>query len=177
MMLNVRNINVVSSFNKLIANVSYFSTKSNQAPQVFQAKQKNIKQSPLKMKFLVSLIRNCWVPDALAQLKFSPKHRAVDITKMLKRACAMAKLNLNAIPEELRVKEVMVTKGLQVKKMTIMGRGRTGFGYKRSSHVTVGVEKIDFHQMIAKAQDVFQKSKWQKRLALVEKLKSSSTIS
>ncbi len=47
------------------------------------AQQYNIKQSPLKMKFLVGLIRNAWVPDAFAQLKFSPRHRAVDVAKIL----------------------------------------------------------------------------------------------
>lgn len=28
--------------------------------------------------------RGAWVPDALAQLKFSPKHKAVDVAGMIK---------------------------------------------------------------------------------------------
>jgi ribosomal protein L22 len=32
----------------------------------------------------ITQIRGTWVPDALAQLKFSPKHRAVEVTKMVK---------------------------------------------------------------------------------------------
>ena len=60
----------------------------------------------------------------------------------------MAKLYYNAIPEELIVKEVIVNKGFAQKKIRIMGRGRTGFGYTRSSHVTVKLEKIDFNQII-----------------------------
>lgn len=47
-------------------------------------RQRNLKQSPLKMKFLVMLIRKAWIPDALAQLKFSPKHRATDLSAMIK---------------------------------------------------------------------------------------------
>jgi hypothetical protein len=47
-------------------------------------RKSNLKQSPLRMKFLAMLIRKLWLPDALAQLKFSPKHRAVDLSKILK---------------------------------------------------------------------------------------------
>ncbi len=45
--------------------------------------KKHIKQSPLKMKFLVRLVRNAWIPDAVAQMKFSPKHRAEDIARII----------------------------------------------------------------------------------------------
>lgn len=48
-----------------------------------EVKKSNLKQSPLRMKFLAMLIRDTWVPDALAQLKFSPKHKAVDLAKMV----------------------------------------------------------------------------------------------
>jgi hypothetical protein len=52
-------------------------------PKIVIARKKDIMQSPLKMKFLVSLVRKAWVPDALAQLKFTPKHRAIDIKKLI----------------------------------------------------------------------------------------------
>lgn len=51
------------------------------------AKKKNLKQSPLRMKFLVMLIRDRWVPDALAQMKFSPKHRAADVAQIINVRC------------------------------------------------------------------------------------------
>ena len=59
------------------------ATKVLDPPKIVIARKKDIRQSPLKMKFLVSLVRNAWVPDALAQLKFSPKHRAIDIKKLI----------------------------------------------------------------------------------------------
>lgn len=52
--------------------------------KVIVARKSNINQSPLKIKFLVSLIRDAWMPDALAQMKFSPKPRAQDVAKILK---------------------------------------------------------------------------------------------
>ena len=58
-------------------------------------KKSSVKQSPLRMKFLAMLIRDTWVPDALAQLKFSPKHKAADVAQMVKvRPCSLAHLSL-----------------------------------------------------------------------------------
>jgi hypothetical protein len=48
------------------------------------AKKTNIGQSPLKMKFLLRLVRGEWMPEALAQMKFSPKHKAEDVAKILR---------------------------------------------------------------------------------------------
>jgi large subunit ribosomal protein L22 len=115
------------------------------------------------MKFLLTLIRNTWVPDALAQLKFTPKMLATDISKILRRAAAVAKINHDAIPEELWVKEVLVTKGIAQKRLRIMGRGRTGFGYRRRSNVVIKVAKINFDKEIALAHNFSQKKKWIKR--------------
>jgi Ribosomal protein L22p/L17e len=80
----------------------------------------------------------------------------------LQRATAVAKIFHEAIPEELFVKEVMVTKGNAQKRMRIMGRGRTGVGYTRKAHITIKVEVINFAHMIAKAKTHSQKAKWAK---------------
>lgn len=69
----------------VVENVSKSDTTAKTTKSiVVEAKKTNLPQSPLKMKFLVSLIRGAWVPDALAQLKFSPKRRADDVAKILK---------------------------------------------------------------------------------------------
>ena len=157
-----------------------FSSAASTAPAalpIIEAGKRNIKQSPLKIKFLVSLIRKAWVPDALAQLKFSPKHRAVDIAKIVSRAAALAKIYHNYIPEELLVKEVVVTKGLQMKRMRIMGRGRTGYGYKRQSHVLVKLEPADFTSLISSCNDPHQRATWRKRQAIALKKKEEGSIS
>ena len=57
---------------------------------VVKAGKRSIPQSQWKMSFLVTLIRNAWVPDALAQLKFSPKPRCEDVSKIVKRAASVA---------------------------------------------------------------------------------------
>ena len=58
-------------------------SKSNNNPVIIEAAQKNISQSPWKMRFLVTLARGKWLPEALAQMKFSPKRRSDDISKIL----------------------------------------------------------------------------------------------
>ena len=148
---------------------------------IIEASKENIAQSPWKMNFLVKLVRGAWLPDALAQLKFSPKHRAVDVAKIVQRAVAIARIHHEAIPEELMIREIFVTKGLAQKRMRIMGRGRTGIGYMRKSHVTVKVEKINFEEKIALSFTQSQKIKWAKIQALVvqkrKTLGSSSSTS
>lgn len=127
----------------------------------------------MKINFLVELIRGKWLPDALAQLKFSPKHRADDVAKIVQRASSLAKIFHSAIPQELIVREVLVNKGLAQKKMRIMGRGRTGFGYKRRAHVTVKVEKVDFDYEIQRSRTNVDKMMWTKRMELVQKIRST----
>lgn len=139
---------------------------------IIEARKKNIAQSPWKMNFLVKLIRGAWLPDALAQLKFSPKHRAVDVGRIVQRASAIARTFHDLVPEELMIHEVFVTKGFQQKRQRIMGRGRTGIGYKRRTHVTVKVAKIDFENKIANATSKGEKVRWEKRYALVKKIKA-----
>ena len=75
-------------FGRLSASFSNVATapprpSKKYVPQIVEARNKNLDQSPLRMKFLVSLVRGLWVPDAMAQLKFSPKHKAVEVGKMM----------------------------------------------------------------------------------------------
>ena len=55
-----------------------------------------------------------------------------------------------------------MTKGIAQKRMRIMGRGRTGMGYMRKTHVTIKVEVINFAKMIEKAKTKSQKARWAK---------------
>jgi ribosomal protein L22 len=156
---------------RLLSSVQVKGGPENEA-LVIKASKKNIDQSPWKMNFLVKLVRGKWYPDAMAQLKFSAKPRAVDVGKILDRGAKMAKLHHQAIPEELFVKEIFVTKGFAQKKMRIMGRGRTGFGYNRKAHVNVMLEKINFEKMIEESKTYSQKKKWIARHELVKKIRA-----
>lgn len=145
-------------------------------PYMIATKRHNVPQSPWKMRFLVMLMRGAWFPDAVAQMKFSPKHRAKDMNQLLSNAYNMARVKYDAIPEELMVKEVFVTKGIHRKKMRIMGRGRTGFGYQRSSHVFIKLTKVDFADKIKKGNSK-DKKEWKRRYNIVKRLKLAGSNS
>lgn len=98
-----------------------------------------------------------------------------ELPSLIQRASAVARIFHESIPEELLVKEVFVTKGIAQKRMRIMGRGRTGIGYMRKSHVTVKLEVINFASMIAKAKTSTQKAKWAKIQEIVEKKRLSGS--
>ncbi len=66
-----------------------------------------------------------------------------------------------------------MTKGMTRKKVRIMGRGRSGMGKIRSSHVTIKVDKVDFQEKIQRARNIYERDVWMKRKALVDKLKKS----
>ena len=68
-----------------------------------------------------------------------------------------------------------MTKGTARKKMTIMGRGRTGFGYTRAAHLNVKVEVIDFDSMIDIQKTHSQKQKWIQRKELAAKKKTEGS--
>lgn len=122
---------------------------------------------------MMDQVRNAWVPDALAQMKFSPKHKSVDVAALIKRAVAVLQSTHELIPEQLMVTEVLVTKGKQQKQLTIQGRGRTGYGYRRYSHIWLRVEQINFAKQIEKAETQTQKQKWAQMAELVERLRET----
>ena len=145
----------------------------SKGPVLIRSAKKNIAQSPWKMNFLVKLARGRWLPDALAQMKFSPKGRSEEVAKILQRGADIAKIYHQVIPEELVVKEIAVTKGAAHKRMRIMGRGRTGFGYNRASHVATTLEVVDFEALMASAKTDQQRRVWKKRQELVQSLRKA----
>lgn len=83
----------------------------------------------------------------------------------------MAKIFHEAVPEELWIKEVVIRKGSSMKRMRIMGKGRTGFGYKRKANLVIKVEKIDFEQRIKQAVTFSQRKKWMERQKFVQEVR------
>lgn len=161
---------------QILPNPSIYSNKkkkSEKDPYEIVKKIYDIEKSPWKMRFLLMLVRRTWVPDALAQLKFTAKHQTEHIARNIFHCIHEAKTKHDLLPEELIVKEIIGTKGQFTKKIRIMGRGRTGVGYTRRTHVTLRVTKCNFKEMIAKAPDRKEKLVWLRRMNMVRKLKEA----
>ncbi len=89
----------------------------------------------------------------------------------------MARIRYNAIPEELRVKEIMVTKGMIRRGVRIMGRGRAGRSAKRTTHVRMMLEVADFDKLITESRSNTQKMKLIEKRNLVAELKPTNNTS
>ena len=109
-----------------------------------RAVQRHVRQSARKMRLVVDLIRGRPVPEAYAILRFSKKHAAVQIRKVLTSAVANAKQaadrqNERLDEDQLRVQYAVVNEGPTLKRFTMAAMGRGTPIKKRTSHVEIHV--------------------------------------
>lgn len=104
---------------------------------------KNVPTSPQKMRYVVDTIRGVDVEKALNLLKFSSKHAAKEVEKLLLSATNNWKeKNHGHNPEDsqLFVKEIFVDGGTMLKRWLPAPHGRAYKKRKRSNHVTIIVD-------------------------------------
>src|SRR5256885_15684894 len=109
-----------------------------------RAVQRHVRQSARKMRVVVDLIRGRPVPEAYAILRFSKKHAAIQIRKVLTSAVANAKQaadrqNERLDEDQLRVQYAVVNEGPTLKRFTMAAMGRGTPIKKRTSHVEIHV--------------------------------------
>ena len=109
------------------------------------AKLKGVPSSPRKMRYVVDMIRGMEVNRALGVLRFSKKHAAADVEKLLRSAIANweAKNPGERLEDtKLCVKEIKVDGGRMLKRIQPAPQGRAHRIRKRSNHVTIIVDKM-----------------------------------
>ena len=109
-----------------------------------RAIQRTTRQSPYKMRLVIDEIRGKNVNEALAYLKFSKKHAAKEIEKVLNSAVANAEYkareaNDSVDVDTLYVKHAIVNEGPKLKRFTPAAMGRATPIQKRTSHVEIVV--------------------------------------
>jgi large subunit ribosomal protein L22 len=109
-----------------------------------RAVQRMTRQSPYKMRLVIDQIRGQDVNQALALLKFSKKHAAVQIAKVLQSAVANAEQAARAANESLDVdtlfvKRAVVNEGPKLKRFMPAAQGRATPIQKRTSHIEIVV--------------------------------------
>jgi large subunit ribosomal protein L22 len=107
-----------------------------------RAIQRMTRQSPYKMRLVIDQIRGLDVNEALALLRFSKKHAAEQITKVLNSAVANAEQAARAQNEavdvdRLYVKHAVINEGPKLKRFTPAAMGRATPIQKRTSHVEI----------------------------------------
>jgi large subunit ribosomal protein L22 len=107
-----------------------------------RAFQRSARQSPYKMRLVIDQIRGKNVNEALGLLRFSKKHAAKQIEKVLNSAVANAeysarKGNESLDVDTLFVKHAIVNEGPKIKRFMPAAQGRATPIQKRTSHVEI----------------------------------------
>jgi large subunit ribosomal protein L22 len=107
---------------------------------------KYVRMSPRKVRLVVDQIRGKGVNDAYAILQFSKKGAAEPVSKTLRSAVANAQYRAQdggdvLDVDELFVSEVFVDEGPTLRRYRAAAQGRAAPIRKRTSHITVVVDK------------------------------------
>jgi len=116
--------------------------RKEEQKHLYFAKLNGIPSSPRKMRYVVDMVRGMEVNRALAVLKFSKKHAAADVEKLLRSAIANweVKNDRKAEDGELYISRIFVDEGVTMKRMRPAPQGRGYRIRKRSNHVTLYVD-------------------------------------
>ncbi|KAF1334792.1 Ribosomal protein l22, partial [Globisporangium splendens] len=111
--------------------------------RVVKTMKKDIRGSPRKLTYLAQQIRGLPAQEAILQMKFSPKRKAAIVQKTVQNAINLADIKYQIEPENLQVAECFVNKGHYLKRLRIMGRGRSGIMHHPHTHLTVVLREFD----------------------------------
>jgi large subunit ribosomal protein L22 len=113
-----------------------------------RAIQRTARQSPYKMRLVIDQIRGMGVNEALALLKFSKKHAALQIAKVLNSAVANAEQAARKDGDSVDVDTLVIThaivnEGPKLKRFMPAAQGRATPIHKRTSHIEIVVTARD----------------------------------
>ena len=121
---------------------------------VSSAVQRTTRQSPYKMRLVIDQIRGKDVNEALGLLKFSKKHAAKQIEKVLNSAVANAEFKSRETSESvdvdaLYIKHAIVNEGPALRRFMPAAQGRATPIRKRTSHVEIILDARDVKARVA----------------------------
>lgn len=96
-----------------------------------------VRVTPRKARDVVNLVRGKRVGEAVAILKFTPRHAARIVEKVLKSAIANAEQREVGDIDELWIKHACVDQGPTLKRIQPAPMGRAHPIKKRTSHITL----------------------------------------
>ena len=128
--------------------------------RTYVGQEKDIRHSPWRLNLVCQLAAGLPLSEALTQLEFCKKGKAPLVQRVLKRTSNLADIRHGLQISQLEVAECFATKGTPLKRMKIMGRGRTGRKERKHSHMRVVLREIDFPLKIYQARTLAQKRRW-----------------
>jgi large subunit ribosomal protein L22 len=103
---------------------------------------KNVRISPKKLNLVAKMIRGKNASEAMDILRFTNKKAADILYKALGSAVANAENNGGLSRDQLTLDRLVVTKGIVMKRINPVSRGRAHRILKRSSHVNISLKSI-----------------------------------
>lgn len=129
-----------------------------------EGKIKNIRHSPWRMNLICQFAAGKTAPDALIQLQFCEKSKAPVVTTLLQRTLNSIKQKHGLLPSQVEVAECFATHGTHLKRVKMMGRGRSGKMFRRFSHIRMVLREIDYPLKIMTSTSMNERGKWIKKM-------------
>lgn len=104
---------------------------------------KNAKSSVQKVGLVADVVRGMLVNEASSTLLFLKKSASLYVRKALMSSVANAQNNFSIDVDRLYVKEILVGKGMKLKRFAARARGRASRVHKHYSNITVLLEVLD----------------------------------
>jgi len=146
----------------------FILARRRKALRTYVGNEKNIRHSPWRMNLVCQFAAGLTVPEALRQLMFCQKSKAPLVAKVIRRTSNLADIRHGLQPSQLEVAECFATHGSHLKRIKIMGRGRSGKKHRRHSHIRLVLREIDFPTKLLQAETVNQKRKWLGNLRIAQ---------
>ncbi|MPZ50930.1 MAG: 50S ribosomal protein L22 [Dehalococcoidia bacterium] len=105
-----------------------------------QARGKNVRISPRKVRLILQPIKGRSIDDAVAILRNVNIPVARKVEKILKSAAANAENNFQLATDDLRIKAAYADEGTRLHRFRAGPRGRAKPWTRRFSHITIIVE-------------------------------------
>ena len=107
-----------------------------------KAVEKYLRMSPRKIKYIIDMVKDKKVEEAMDILTFTHRQAAGAVKKAIQSASANAMENFKEYKVgqgDLFIKEIFVTEGPTLKRFKPRARGKADRILKRTSHITVFV--------------------------------------
>jgi len=126
----------------------------------------NYRQAPRKVRLLADIVRGKEVNEAISTLRFTAKRGSLPMIKLIESAWANVKNEGATAKDNFRISKITVDQGIVLKRSRPRARGRAFPIMKRTSHVTVVLEKFEAVKKEKAAKKAVAKTEGTKKVAV-----------
>jgi large subunit ribosomal protein L22 len=108
------------------------------------ASARYVRITPMKARRVVDMVRGLQVDEALTLLQFAPQAASETVYKVLESAVANAEVTEGLNRADLVLSVAMVDEGPTMKRWRPRAQGRATRINKRTSHITLAVQPVEF---------------------------------